>query len=426
MYHCRVNIYLVNLSREFQDAITGMKPLGGFEHHFQYNDFVDAGQLANADLTIALWNDAAAQQGQTIEEWTKSLCQGKKEDSDLILCIPGECAKQVTELDLTSVYDIWKLPFTAKETSFRFLQWQKQNKVKKDLWINCEYLDTLIDSVPQLIWYKDKNGAHIKVNNSFCKAVNKTKEQIRGRGHYYIWDLDPEEYAKGEFICMESEDEVMEKKETCIFDEHVKIGDEMRQFDTYKSPLFDIDGSVMGTVGFANDVTQEKYYEALLIKRANTDFLTGLYNRRYVIHYVEERTMESMVFYYLDLDNFKGVNDHYGHQAGDLALNMTAEILKREMTDALIARIGGDEFLVVQVGETDAEKVEEKRVFMASKLNEAFSQDKRFENVSASIGTAFSPAGVETDLDGLLEEADNKMYKEKKEKKEKAGIAPRS
>jgi diguanylate cyclase (GGDEF)-like protein len=259
----------------------------------------------------------------------------------------------------------------------------------------------------------------MKVNESFCRAVNKTHDQIRGRGHYYIWDLDPEEYAKGEFICMESEDEVMEKKETCIFDEHVKIGDEMRQFTTYKSPLFDLDGSVMGTVGVANDVTQEKRYEAMIVKRANTDFLTGLYNRRYLLHYIETESKSPMVFYYLDLDNFKGVNDHYGHQAGDQALILTKDVLTREMPRCLIARIGGDEFLVVQTEALDADSIEEKRLHMKKALNAAFAQEEAFKNVSASIGTAYSPEGVETDLDRLLEEADHMMYKEKKEKKRK-------
>jgi diguanylate cyclase (GGDEF)-like protein/PAS domain S-box-containing protein len=412
--------YLINASREFQDTIRNMEPLERFEHDIQCTESIDLAVLADADITIAVWDDNMAQKtGYMVEEWVTHLCQGKKQDADLILCIPAEAAEQVMQLDVTNIYDVWKLPISLAEIRFRFFQWQQQNKQKKDLWLTSQYLDSVIDSIPHLVWYKDKKGAHIKVNRSFCKAVNKTKEQIHGRGHYYIWDLDPEEYAKGEYICMESEDEVMEKKETCIFDENVKIGDEMRQFATYKSPLFDLDGSVMGTVGFANDVTQEKRYEAIMIQRANTDFLTGLYNRRYLLHYIEKNDKKPMVFYYLDLDNFKGVNDHYGHQAGDLALILTTDVLKKEMPEALIARIGGDEFLVVQLEELDDAAIEEERRRMTDKLNEAFQQDEKLKNVSASIGTAYSPAGEATDLDPLLEYADNMMYQEKRQKKQK-------
>jgi diguanylate cyclase (GGDEF)-like protein/PAS domain S-box-containing protein len=426
MYHCRVNIYLVNASHEFQNVISNIQPLEQFEHHICCKESVDFDDLADADLVIAVWDDNMAQKTGNVEEWVKFLCQGRKENADLILCIPQEAAEQVGNLDLTDICDIWKLPLSSNELSFHFLRWQKQNKDKKDRWMASQYLDTLIDSVPQLIWYKDKQGAHMKVNQSFCNAVNKTKDQIRGRGHFYIWDLDPEEYAKGEFICMESEYEVMEKKETCIFDENVKIGNEIRQFDTYKSPLFDLDGSVMGTVGFANDVTQEKLYEAMMIKRANTDFLTGLYNRRYLLQYIESSSMEPMVFFYLDLDNFKSVNDRYGHQTGDMALVMTADVLKEEMPDALIARIGGDEFLVVQSEEMDKAAIEKERLHMADILNCAFHKNDKLRKVSASIGTAYSPAGEATNADLLLEEADNMMYQEKKEKKQKMGEVPRS
>lgn len=103
--------------------------------------------------------------------------------------------------------------------------------------------------------YKDTRGAHLKVNNAFCNAVGKTKKDIQGRGHYYIWDIEPEDYAVGEYICLESEEVVLQSRETCVFDEKVKSRLGMRQFKTYKSPLFDEDGELMGTVGIAHDVT---------------------------------------------------------------------------------------------------------------------------------------------------------------------------
>ncbi len=150
---------------------------------------------------------------------------------------------------------IWTRPFSEEQVLSSFIGILQQLKDHEDSVLTQKYLDTLIDSLPDLIWFKDAKGAHLKVNNSFCRTVNKTKEQIEGRGHYYIWDLEPDEYAQGEFICLESEEIVLNKKETCLFDETVKCGDELRKFKTYKSPIFDVDGSVIGTVGFAHDVT---------------------------------------------------------------------------------------------------------------------------------------------------------------------------
>ena len=63
------------------------------------------------------------------------------------------------------------------------------------------------------------------MNDSFCKAVDKSKKQVEGRGHCYIWDLNMEEYEKGEFVCLETDEIVQEKKEICLFDEKVKCKD---------------------------------------------------------------------------------------------------------------------------------------------------------------------------------------------------------
>ncbi len=119
---------------------------------------------------------------------------------------------------------IWPKPYVEDKITASFSGILKLIKEQEDALINRKYLDTLIDSLPDLIWFKDAKGAHLKVNNSFCNVVKKTKEQIEGRGHYYIWGLEPDEYSMGEYICLESEEVVLNKKQTCIFDETVKCG----------------------------------------------------------------------------------------------------------------------------------------------------------------------------------------------------------
>ena len=161
--------------------------------------------------------------------------------------------------------DIWMMPMSEEETQFRFLRWQQNCKLSKDLWQTSHYLEATIDNVPNLVWYKTKDGVHEKVNNSFCKTVNKTKEQVQGQGHAYIWDVEQDDPA-----CIESERIVMTKRETCISEEVVQAGDGTKLLTTYKSPLYDLDGSVMGTVGVAIDVTQERAYEREIIAKNQT------------------------------------------------------------------------------------------------------------------------------------------------------------
>ena len=69
---------------------------------------------------------------------------------------------------------------SEEETAFRFLRWQQEYKRDKDFWQTSHFFEAVINGVPNLIWFKDKNGIHKKVNDSFCKAVNKSRQQVEG------------------------------------------------------------------------------------------------------------------------------------------------------------------------------------------------------------------------------------------------------
>ncbi len=406
MYHCHTCYYMITCQDELFTVLQQIPPLPHFTHEYLSGDSLDVALAGQADVILA-----DIRQTQT-KEMVASLIACKRQTANLILLVDKEQAESLTLKNDMNITDIWIMPLSESEFRFRLIRWQTTYKMSKDFWKTQNYLNATINCVPHLIWYKDKEGAHIKVNEAFCKAVNKSMEQIEGRGHYYIWDIDPDEYAKGEFICMESEYEVMEKRETCIFDETVKIGDSMRELKTYKAPLFDLDGSVMGTVGIATDVTQERLYEQMMIKNANTDFLTGLYNRRYVYEHIEEKKDDDITVFCIDLDHFKSINDIYGHHEGDRALVLTAKTLQETVSDGLIARIGGDEFLVLMFGTRTTEEVERTRRTLKERMDAEYAKDEHFQKISASVGAAYARAGQET-FDRLVHKADELMYQEK-------------
>ena len=406
MYHCQICYYMITEQDELFSVLKRLLPLPHCAHEYLLSAGVDEMMAGRADVILA-----DIRQMQT-EETVATLLSCKKNEADLILLADKKQAMAFALQDDMRITDIWVMPLSEAEFRFHLVRWQKTYKMSKDFWQTRLYLDTTINCVPHLVWYKDKEGAHMKVNEAFCKAVNKTMEQIEGRGHYYIWDIDPKEYAKGEFICMESEYEVMDKRETCIFDETVKIGDSMRELKTYKSPLFDLDGSVMGTVGVAIDVTQEKLYEQMMIRNANTDFLTGLYNRRYVYEFIDKQENGHIAVYCIDLDHFKSVNDIYGHHEGDKALVLTAKTLQDTVPEGLIARMGGDEFLVVLTGVHTEEEVEQTRKMLKDRLDREYAKHENFKKVSASVGSSYARTGRET-FHHLFHRADEMMYREK-------------
>ncbi len=258
MYHCHMQIYLISRQTGRFEVIRKMDPLTSFTHTFLESDCPQEELAARADVILVDLQDMDA-----VCE-TEKLIGWKAPEVELILLADKKQIESLTGY-LPQIKDVWTLPISDAELQFRFLRWQQSSKIEKDYWETSQYLETTANSVPNLIWYKDKDGVHEKVNNSFCKAVNKTKAQVQGRRHAYIWDVEQDDPA-----CIESERMVMEKRETCISGECIQTLDGIRLLTTYKSPLYDLDGSVMGTVGVAIDVTKEQEYAQELIRRTQT------------------------------------------------------------------------------------------------------------------------------------------------------------
>ena len=247
MYHRIVNICIITQNPQLEALVRGAPPVERFSYQFFSHPDVDEAYLKGCRVIVL---DFENDKPISLEK----ILAAKDEQAVVIGCFSADGFSALAEN--YQLFDrIWIKPFVEDKVRSSFAGIVARLKEQEDSVLTQKYLDTLIDSLPDLIWFKDAKGAHLKVNNSFCRAVNKTKARVEGRGHYYIWDLEPDEYAQGEYICLESEEIVLNKKETCLFDETVKCGNELRKFKTYKSPIFDTDGSVIGTVGFAHDVT---------------------------------------------------------------------------------------------------------------------------------------------------------------------------
>ena len=255
MYHCHIHFYLTGCQNKEFEIIKEMSPLSHFTHTFSESIRPEKALAANADVILAYLHNV------DVQETMQALLSYKGESAELILLADKEQVTLLSDL-LTETKDIWITPISEEEIRFRFLRWQQTCKMSKDFWETSHYFDATINNIPNLIWYKDKAGIHEKVNDSFCRTVNKTKEQVEGRGHAYIWDVEQDDPA-----CIESEREVMAKKETCVSEEVIKTKDGTRTLTTYKSPLYDLDGSVMGTVGVAIDITQERIYEQEILQK---------------------------------------------------------------------------------------------------------------------------------------------------------------
>ena len=401
MYHYKLKIMVLTEDASLYEKIAALPSLDGFTNEVSFLSKVDA-SLQSADLLVC---SAPA----CILEQALSLLVPAKKVMKVYLGTTKE-QELLSDSTLAQLDEMWTLPITDRLLDYRLHKLFSHIKAIKDAHLTNEYLEALINGIPPLIWYKDIRGAHLKVNNSFCVAVGKEKSDIEGRGHYYIWDLKPEEYAKGEYVCLETEQEVLEAKKTLLFEEKVKTKRGLRQFRTYKSPIWDDNHELIGTVGCAIDVTDEKSFMAQLIGAAETDDLTSLYNRRYFYKYVSTKEVmhKPLSVFYIDLDNFKKINDQYGHQTGDDLLHKVARLLEKVFHDGLSFRFGGDEFVCILQDSRTQEALSEYAENFLAKLGELVEANSDFAGLSASIGIASTDA-LE-DVDALLRRSDRAMY----------------
>jgi diguanylate cyclase (GGDEF)-like protein/PAS domain S-box-containing protein len=185
-------------------------------------------------------------------------------------------------------------------------------------------------------------------------------------------------------------------------------------------PEFDKNGEFSGFLGIGTDITDRVRAESEVKYLAENDKLTGLSNRHAFNAKLEEACAVSdakFAVFLLDLDDFKGVNDAYGHDIGDALLCEVGRRLRRTTRGLgdLAARLGGDEFtLVCEIGDGDNATITALAERLMEALTQPFMHNELRLPIAASIGVARFPADAATPLQ-LMKSADLALYAAKKE-----------
>lgn len=159
-----------------------------------------------------------------------------------------------------------------------------------------------------------------------------------------------------------------------------------KYIEKYEKDSVDIFNNVVGAICIYRDITRQRLVEKRLRMRANTDDLTTLYNRHYFFSHVPAMVPMGAGLAYIDLDNFKHVNDRYGHATGNRALVLTARLLRRHLRTAVVARLGGDEFAAFFPQGDTAESLRSLVEGLRNDLIAAYEAHEPFRGLSASIG----------------------------------------
>ena len=198
----------------------------------------------------------------------------------------------------------------------------EQKRMQEALWQERYILDQLINNLPDSIYFKDKNCRFTKVNVAKAEHAGLSPQEMVGKTDF---DLYPEDEAKKMF---EDDQKVMRFKRPIInkIERATHKGRKKRWVSVTKLPLLDEQGNVTGIMGISRDITKQKEKEDRLSYMATHDLLTGLPNRVLFEDRLDltilraKRNKEKFFIMLLDLDDFKRVNDTFGHSAGDALL----------------------------------------------------------------------------------------------------------
>ena len=513
MYSYNLKISIFSKERRLEEIIRSICPLQGFTHEIESSDTVDISMLPECDILV--WDLP----GRPLK-----LRESCKANRMLIFCADADSVKNFDMAELEAADEFWERPFHYDRIAVRIRHLLEKIKLEEDLYLSNTCLNVITDNIPDMLWIKTLDGTHTFVNKEFCSIVGKDKNDVTGRDHCYIWGVSPDDPNSGADICRQTEDAVIAKGHRMKFTEQVKGQKGMRQFITFKSPLYDREHNALGTVGYGHDITDlenmyaenkillnsmpyavlirdkdgkilevnskfeetfnvlqkdvidtfyndwanctflpermlnkegfkeavtrstdncrkvmelrqdnicdflgnvtghicifrdvtiERQLEAKIVQNANTDFLTGLYNRRYFYEYVKEHcTGKRLSLLSVDLDRFKDINDTYGHQTGDGALMITSRLLQECFPNDLVVRMGGDEFLILRVGNCSVQELEQSAQMMLDKLCSTYAATENLHILSASVGITQSHDSNE-DIDILLQQSDIALYQAK-------------
>lgn len=272
-----------------------------------------------------------------------------------------------------------------------------------------ERFRTVVEQAADALFIHDLDGRLVDVNQQACESLGYTKDELLTLSVTDIeTNLEPGGFAKlWQRIISEGPitlDGIHRRKDGTDFPVEVRVG------------LLEINGGQL-MLAAARDITERKALEEELSYQAFHDSLTGLPNRALFLdrleHALARRDPGATAMLFLDLDNFKAVNDSLGHDVGDKLLVSVAERLWGCMRpEDTVARFGGDEFTILLEGLTDVDGARGAAERLMECLQTLFEVADQEIFLTTSIGIALSVSGRESPTD-LMRNADVALYRAK-------------
>jgi len=295
----------------------------------------------------------------------------------------------------------------------------EHKKTEEALYKSQQEFDSLFKSSPEALVYIDENSNILNINPRFTELFGYTLDEVKGKNLDGGIIHPPGKMEEGKRLTKKAlkgyfyYETIRKKKDGTLFPVSVSGSNIL------------IDGHVKGILGIYINITERKKLEEELKKLASFDNLTGSCNRGYGLALLDrqlklaKRNKTKILLAYLDVDNFKDINDSFGHEEGDKVLKEVVKLFKSTLREIdIICRMGGDEFLLIfpESSEEDSPLIRKRIRKNLVKLNREL---KRPYKISFSMGfSCYNPDNPQS-MDELIRIADKKMYEEKSSKNKK-------
>ena len=277
----------------------------------------------------------------------------------------------------------------------------------------------LLEKTHALVVALDRQGAIVEFNEACQRLTGYSREEALGRK---VWEflLVPEEIEPVKNVF---NDLTAGNFPNQFENFWVTKGGEKRLIAWTNTVEVDEKGDVVVVIGTGIDVTEERLKEKRLLKMATTDPLTGLGNRTMLTLALQKALQRAQKeegyrfgVMFVDLDDFKVINDTYGHIVGDKVLKDVGQRLSKGVrAHDLVARVGGDEFVILADSARDPQGLKSLAARVLRCFDEPFVADAFPPlRLTASIGGVFADKGFKGSAEKLIELADQAMFESKK------------
>lgn len=292
----------------------------------------------------------------------------------------------------------------------------EEKMIERELHRSRTTMQSVIDTIPQLVFWKALDGTYQGSNRSMLRfsGLERPEDLIGKRDEDMPWQFHADRYRIQDNEIITSGQPLLGHQELMRLPSGKDIWLEVN-----KVPMQNLEGDITFVLGVVEDITQRKEAENELAHRANYDALTNAANRSYFYLQLDhamhryERYQRTMALLYFDIDEFKSINDTYGHSVGDAVIKEFTQRVQRTLRASdLLARLGGDEFIVLAEEAHGPEGMLTMSERILAAVREPFVLEKVTLQVYTSIGIAFYQNGMTADR--WVNTADQALYKAKR------------